>query len=80
MNFHNCGHINEGSLALSPDTSEFVTLERQMLEQQPNFIIGSETGSSIDDGRESSPRESVHSKYIFDIYSLELLNFWSFGS
>ena len=58
---------DESSLALSPDTSEFVTLERQMLEQQPNFIIGSETGSS-EAGRESSPRESVHSKYSVDSY------------
>ena len=32
--------------SMSPDTSEFVTLERQILEQQPNFIIGSEAPQS----------------------------------
>ena len=44
---------DESSLALSPDTSEFVTLERQMLEQQPNFIIGSETGSATSEAPQS---------------------------
>ena len=71
---------DEGSMhALSPDTSEFVTLEQQMLEQQPHFIIGcSETGSSVD-GRESSPRESVHSKlYSFDSYLVKFLSVWRF--
>ena len=38
---------------LSPDTSEFVTLERQILEQQPNFIIGSETGSATSEAPQS---------------------------
>ena len=32
--------------SMSPDTSEFVTLERQILEQQPNFIIGNEAPQS----------------------------------
>lgn len=47
---------------LSPDTSEFVTLERQILEQQPNFIIGSETGSATSEAPQS-PHSSASSSF-----------------
>ena len=48
--------------SMSPDTSEFVTLERQILEQQPNFIIGSEAP-------QSSHSNALHTLKSYTTYS-----------
>ena len=52
---------------LSPDTSEFVTLERQILEQQPNFIIGSETGSATSEAPQSPHRAAPESASVLQL-------------
>ena len=56
---------------LSPDTSEFVTLERQILEQQPNFIIGSETGSATSEAPQSP--HSMLLKFKFSEQAIRIL-------